>query len=97
MPGEQGPVTKALAGPSPEILDRLGGLGAIQSPMQVLPPQDTEHLDVHDVRGRVIAVGGQPGADRFGAEPPINQLSRAPSDGPPRHRAQRRGAANDRR
>ncbi len=38
----------------------------------MLAPDDAEDLDIHDVRGRVIAVAGQPVADRLRAQPPIN-------------------------
>src|SRR5215210_301238 len=89
--GEQEAVTETLAGPGLEILDRLCGLGAVQAPAQVLAPDYAEDLRVDDVRCRVIAVGGQPLADRPGAEPSDQNLAQAGSVND-KHRATSRAA-----
>lgn len=56
-------MTETLAWPDLEILDSLGCLGAIQVAEQVFAPNDAEDLDVQDVWGGVIVIGGQPVAD----------------------------------
>jgi len=65
--GEEQPVAVSLAGPCFKLLDRLGGLGAIQLPAQVFAPDDAEYFNVHDVWGGVIGIRGQPIANRLGS------------------------------
>lgn len=70
-------MTEALARPSLEVFDRLGGLGAIEVPTQVLAADDAEDLDIDYVRGRLIVLGGQPVADRLRARPSDQHLTQA--------------------
>ncbi len=68
-------MTEALGRPRREIPDRLRGLGAIQASAQTLAPDDAEHFDIHDLRGGVILVGGEPLPDLLGLGPGDQDLA----------------------
>lgn len=59
-------MTVALTWPCRHVLDGLGGFGAVELPGEMESPDDAEHLDVDNVRGRMVDVCGQSLADGLG-------------------------------
>ena len=52
--GEEGAVAVALSGPVAQILDRLAGCSRVEVARDEFATQDIHHLDVDDVRGRLV-------------------------------------------
>ena len=64
-PIQQPSVAVPVTRPVPQVGYRLVGGSPVQPPAQVLGADDTHHLDIDDLRRRLVRVGGQSGGDRM--------------------------------